>query len=164
MDAETCLGCGLKARKIDGPVHKYLGSSPSCWARYGELLAREYQDARYMAVHALTVDAYALQHPGQESPQTTQSAYVHLASLFSYFELGKPLSELHGVKQAIAQHRANLQWLDPPSVLTAINVNDVLKAESAMHHAQKVKAWAEYVFVGWKAHHADIARALKAYT
>ncbi|MEO0804369.1 MAG: hypothetical protein AAFY57_19160, partial [Cyanobacteria bacterium J06642_2] len=66
--------------------------------------------------------------------------------------------------QAIAQQRANLQWLDPPSALTAINVNDVLKAESAMHHAQKVKAWAEYVFVGWKAHHADIARALKAYT
>ncbi|MEO0853817.1 MAG: DUF5946 family protein [Cyanobacteria bacterium J06648_11] len=162
MDVDICTGCGLKTEPHDGPTHTYLVSSSGCWAKYGELLAREYQDIGYMAVHGLTVDAYALQHPGQENPQTIQSARVHLASLFSYFEFGTPISDLNGVKQAIARHRTEFTWLVPPPALTDINVSDVLTAETAIQHAQRVKVWAEYVFVGWKSHHAEISRQLKA--
>ena len=54
---ETCPGCGLLAPRSEGPVHRYMLSSPGCWALYGELLAREYGDVRYMAAHRLTIDA-----------------------------------------------------------------------------------------------------------
>ena len=51
----------------DGPTHPYYGCSPACWARYGEVLAREFQDPAYFGLHQLTVDAYAVQHPGSRS-------------------------------------------------------------------------------------------------
>ena len=58
-----------------------MESSPSCWAAYGEVLAREYNDPAFMAAHRLTVDAYAVQHPGRPSPQSIQSVALHLISL-----------------------------------------------------------------------------------
>jgi hypothetical protein len=66
---------------VEGPVHRYLESSPGCWRLYGEVLAREYSDLAFWAAHRLTVDSYAVQHPGRSSPQTIQSVCVHLLSL-----------------------------------------------------------------------------------
>jgi len=59
-------------QKADGPAHAYMLSSPGCWAAYGELLAREYSDSAYRRLHRLSVDAYALQHPGIDTPQSPQ--------------------------------------------------------------------------------------------
>lgn len=39
-----CPGCGLMTAVQDGPTHPYVVSSPGCWAIYGEVLAREYQN------------------------------------------------------------------------------------------------------------------------
>jgi len=94
MEYETCIGCGLKSEKGDGVTHQYLESSARCWAKYGELLAREYENSRYMSVHDLTVDAYALQHPGTK----ISSAYVHLASLYGYFITGMNIEKLVVIK------------------------------------------------------------------
>lgn len=55
-----CMGCGGVFAEIQGPTHRYLESSPGCWAAYGEVLAREYSDPAYFQVHRLTVDAYAV--------------------------------------------------------------------------------------------------------
>ena len=71
-----------------GPTHRYMESLPGCWAIYGEVLAREYSDLAYAAVHRLTVDAYAVQHPGQPSPQSIQSVGVHLLRLCLILEHG----------------------------------------------------------------------------
>ena len=60
-----CPGCGLALpARPDAPKHPYVGASAECWAVYGEVLAREYEDPAYFRVHQLTVDAYAVQHPG----------------------------------------------------------------------------------------------------
>ena len=74
-DAKTCgcLSCGGVFPDIDGPVHRYMKSSPGCWAVYGEVLAREYEDPYFFEVHRLTVDAYAVQHPGSTDRQSIQS-------------------------------------------------------------------------------------------
>jgi len=83
---EKCSSCGAETPLSNTDVtHAYLDASPGCWARYGEVLAREYSDPKYFSVHALTVDAYALQHPGQASPKTTNSLNLHLASLYAYY-------------------------------------------------------------------------------
>ena len=39
-----------------------------------------------MAAHQLTVDAYAIQHPGKPSAQSIQSVCVHLISLYASLE------------------------------------------------------------------------------
>ena len=59
-----CPGCGLELPQRDGPVHPYIGASAACWSLYGEVLTREYGDASYRSAHRLTLDAYAVQHPG----------------------------------------------------------------------------------------------------
>lgn len=156
MQYETCPWCRLKTEKSDGPVHRYLESSPGCWAKYGELLAREYEDFRYMAVHGLTVDTYALQHPGKESPQTISSANIHLASLYVYFELDKPVKELARFKQKMTLEKGNLHWLEPPQDMTVFTVVDVLHATTAEEHISQVKDGAEYIYGEWRIHHEKI--------
>lgn len=153
--------CGLKNDIDYGPVHKYLASSPSCWAKFGEVLAREYENHEYMSVHALTVDAYALQHPGQDNPQTRNSANVHLGSLYGYFKLGKSVGELSDIKQALTKQKTVFTWLKPPDDLTEITVADVLAANTASEHCDMVKKWAAYIFNRWEMHHPVIADLLE---
>lgn len=161
MEYEYCPWCGVKTRKSIGATHKYLESSVGCWALYGELLAREYENYEYMSVHGLTVDAYALQHPGKESPQTINSVYVHLASLYSYFELGKPVGELSNIKKDVLQYKNDFVWLEPPADLKLITVADILKAETAAQHCANVEKWAMYIFEKWEAHHGKAMEVLK---
>ncbi|MEM6796655.1 MAG: DUF5946 family protein [Acidobacteriota bacterium] len=157
METEICIACGLKTEKVDGPLHKYLVSSPGCWAKFGEVLAREYENPQYMAVHALTVDAYALQHPGYESAQTINSANVHLASLYCFFELGKSIGELSQVKQDLTRYKDQFLWMDPPEEASEITVADVLESESASEHREAVLRWSEYIYGRWEAQYPYIA-------
>ncbi len=64
-EREPCFSCGALVPATDGTTHDHMLSSPGCWAIYGEVLAREYERPAYMADHRLTVDAYAVQHPGE---------------------------------------------------------------------------------------------------
>jgi hypothetical protein len=90
---ETCPGCGVVLPAVDGPIHRYMESSPACWAKYGEVLAREYSDPQLMEeCHRLTTDAFAVQHPGQPSPQSIQSVAIHLIALHAVLDLGCRMS------------------------------------------------------------------------
>ncbi len=160
MEYECCVWCGLKTEKSAGAVHRYLESSPGCWAKYGELLAREYENYEYMSVHELTVDAYALQHPGKESPQTIGSIYIHLASLYSYFMFGRRISELSSIRKKMTRYKDTFVWLTPPEDLKAITVADILESKTAVQHCANVKKWAEYLFETWGIHHSKIANIL----
>lgn len=110
-----------------------------------------------MSVHPLTVDAYALQHPGKESPQTIHSANVHLASLYSYFELGYPIRKLATVKSVMAQFKDAFVWLEPPKSQKDINVGDVLETSNASQHRKKILKWANYVYRKWGNQHSKAA-------
>ena len=80
---EACLGCGAPFPCRDGPIHPYMESSSAYWAAYGEALARECSDPTPVATHRLSVDAYAVQHPGGSSRQSNQSVVVHLIGPFA---------------------------------------------------------------------------------
>jgi hypothetical protein len=84
----VCPGCGALLPVEDGPTHPYMSSSPAGWARYGEVLAREFGDPRYFAWHQLTVDAYAAQHPGVAERRAIQSVGLHLMTLCMVIEDG----------------------------------------------------------------------------
>lgn len=59
-----CAGCGAVFPDMQGPTHAYMQSSPACFAAFTKLLAAEYSSAALRSVHRLTVDTWAVQHPG----------------------------------------------------------------------------------------------------
>ncbi len=52
--AGVCPGCGALLPAEAGPTHPYIRAWPACWARYGEVLAREFGDPDYFRLHQLT--------------------------------------------------------------------------------------------------------------
>lgn len=151
----TCR-CGAQVPDTDGATHKYLDAVPGCWAIYGEILAREYEDFTYMKVHHLTVDAYAVQHPGSPSPQTIQSVAVHLISLHHQLEKGSDIETVRRAMQAATQDKGRFKWLEPPASFGEITVLNAHRAENAMQHQQIVRQWAEAAWKAWSAHHDTI--------
>lgn len=154
---EKCHSCGAETPPSTTDVtHAYLDASPGCWARFGEVLAREYSDPTYFSVHALTVDAYALQHPGQASSKTINSLNVHLASLYGYYHKNVELHELSNLKSQLTKSKNQFQWLPRPVDLGIITVNEIWAANTARKHCERVIEWGEIVLECWRDHHSYI--------
>lgn len=152
-----CPGCGREFPESDQPTHAYLSASPGCWAVYGEVLSREYQDMRYFAVHGYTVDAYSVQHPGQPERRTIQSLAVHLLSLFAAIELGWEQNMLIKVrKRATAGTEQRFHWLTPPDDPGSVTIQEVYASETPEEHKQIVMKWAHAVWTSWRKHHNQI--------
>ena len=131
-------------------------SSPGCWATYGEVLAREYQDPAYMRFHRLTVDAYAVQHPGVDVSQARNSVGIHLSRLWLLFERGWPISRANDAMLTITAKKMHYPWLTPPVQRGALTVRHVLAAGSPAEHEAAVDEWAQSVWRAWEAHHATV--------
>jgi Family of unknown function (DUF5946) len=157
MTSTPCPGCAVELPDTDGAVHPYIESSPACWARYGELLAREYENPDYMAAHRLTVDTYAVQHPGKPSAQSVQSVAVHLISLHCVLEEGMAHRQATAFLKVCADS-GRFHWLNPPSPQYKLNVLHPLAAASAAEHTVKVREWASAAWEAWGAHHETIRK------
>ncbi len=156
---ERCPDCGAFTSEVDGPTHPYLGASPGCWAVYGEVLDREYEDyTRYAPVHRLGVDAYAAQHPGVPSPQAIASVGVHLIRLHLMLERGLRPEKANAAMQWASRRKRDFVWLDPPSSLGELTVLYVRDARDPEEHIQRVREWARSVWEAWSPHHQTIRR------
>ena len=154
-----CPGCGARFPDIDGPTHRYMVSSPGCWAAFQRVLAREYASYEALGdVHRLTVDAYAAQHPGVPSPQSMKSVGVHLIRLCLTVEQGFDVRESNRVMVAVSKVKGDFGWLDPPASLGDVTVADVDAASGDAAHRAAVAAWARSVWEAWAPHH-DAVRA-----
>lgn len=151
-----CLGCGAEFPERDGPTHRYMASSPACWAAYGEVLAREYSDPAYFQVHRLSVDAYAVQHPGKPSPQTIQSIAVHLVRLCLLLERSLPMERANDAMLKASEREENYVWLTPPANLGSVTVADVVDAVDVNAHMAAVRRWAESAWQAWSPHHVTV--------
>jgi len=152
----ACPGCGAVVPDVDVPGHKYIGSAPGCWQIFGEVLAREYSDFRYARVHGLTVDAYAVQHPGEPSPHAIMSVAVHLQRLHWVLELGYDNQRATRAMQRAAERKLEYTWLTPPASLGSITVLDVQAAPGPEEHVDAVRAWADDVWKAWQIHHPTV--------
>lgn len=157
-DAEECIGCKGKFPKTDGPVHEYMESSPGCWAVFGRVLAKEYSDQQFFDIHRLTVDSYAVQHPGKPSRQSIQSVGVHLIRLCLFLEHGLDPARANEAMLAAAKHKSGYHWLEPPAALGKITIGDIDQATSTNEHKARVKCWAEQMWEVWSLHHDVIRR------
>jgi hypothetical protein len=149
---EKC-GCGAEFEAIAGPTHPYMLSVSGCWKMYGEILAREYQDSRYMENHRLTVDTYAAQHPGVDTAQARNSVGVHLTRLCLILDFGWPIERANDAMVQIAGRKSSYPWLAPPCMSGALTVQAVLQAQSPDEHENVVRAWARSVWNKWASHH-----------
>ncbi len=160
MSLTDCSGCGGRFPDVEGPTHRYMESSPGCWACFGEVLAREYSDLEYHVVHRLTVDAYALQHPGQPSPQCIRSVALLGISLCAIFERGVELDRASRILQEAAEDKDRFVWLTPPSSMGSLTIADVHAATDARDHARRVREWSESAWQAWSDHHHVIQQWL----
>ncbi len=158
MTETICPGCRGMFPEITGPTHPYMESSPGCWAAYGRLLAREYGDPACYEVHRLSVDAYAVQHPGRPSRRSVQSVGVHLIRLFLFLESGLPAESVNEVMQAAMQIRDSFTWLEPPAGRGEVTVADVVDLPTAEAHCARVQQWAAAAWQAWSGHRETIEK------
>lgn len=160
MTLTTCADCGAAVPDLDGPTHAYMGSSPGCWQLFGDVVGREFSDPGYGALHRLTVDAYAVQHPDNRDPRNRQSVAVHLISLYLSVERGMaPEQATRAIRHHVQKGRrtgGGWPWLEPPASPGAITVADVVQANSADEHLRLVGAWARSVWDAWAPHHEQV--------
>jgi hypothetical protein len=160
MDTSKCFSCGGVFPDINGPVHKYMSSSPGCWSVYGEVLAREYSDPTYFDVHRLTVDSYAVQHPGSTDRKSIQSVGVHLIRLCLFLEHGLTADKANDAMLLAGKEKDSFIFLDPPQSMGMVTAADVYRANSAEEHKAIVRDWARSVWEAWSMHHDTIRKWL----
>lgn len=132
-----------------------MTSSPACWRRFGEVLAREFGDPAWLTPHQITVDAYAGQHPGSPGRRSNQSVALHLTTLGLVFERDFDPSKAPALHKWMA-HRPDYTRLEPPSMKGRLTVADVLAASDPAEHERLVREWGRDVWDAWSAHHATI--------
>lgn len=157
-ETEACFSCGAVVPVIEGPTHDYMLSSPGCWSVFSEVLGREYGDPAYMRNHRLTVDAYAVQHPGEECPPAVQSVAFHLISLCLVFEHGAGQAEATRTIMSLADSDRTYSWLDPPPSLGEVTVAAVHRTGDPEAHAAAVDRWARSTWNAWSRHHPTVER------
>jgi len=159
MELEKCLGCGAEFPPSQGATHPYMLSSAGCWAAFGAVLAREYSDRGLFAVHRLSVDAYAVQHPGKQSSRPAlQSVGLHLARLTLQLERGLSPERANAAMLQLAEYKARFHWLEPPTSRGTITVAQVAPVVDPAAHEAAVRAWARSALDAWQAHRPIIER------
>lgn len=109
------------------------------------------------AAHRLTVDAYAVQHPGESEPRSIRSVGLHLVAL--RLALEEQVAPKHVTQLlAVAAERIgeDLRWLEPPGRRGALTVAHVAHASTPAEHVERVWAWAHDVWSAWSVHHATV--------
>ena len=155
-NTEICPGCGAIFPASDGPTHAYIGSSAGCWAIFDEVVAREYSDFRYGSIHQMTVDTYAVQHPGEPSRKSSQSVALHLISLYLQLERGYDPERARGALKRAADSGKDYTWLDPPARIGELTILDVYGAQTPKEHHNLVEEWARSVWESWSLYHDTI--------
>lgn len=151
-----CASCrGLFADQ-DGPTHRYMLSSPGCWAAFGVVLEREYSNPSLMDVHRLSVDAYAVQHPGVPGLQAQRSVALHLIRLQALLVDRADVARSGHVMSAASNIKDRFTWLQPPSSLGDVTVADVVAVSSPEAHRAMVQRWAHAAWAAWQDHHETI--------
>jgi hypothetical protein len=152
--ATRCPGCGA-ALHATGSLRSHDAPAAGCRARFAELVALERADLRRMRAHALTRDAYAVQHPGEESDETIRTVGVHLISLYAQLALGVSYREVKRIRAEAAQALV-FRWLPPPEQRGDLTVLHPLAAEHPEDHVRRVQEWAHSAWRAWYPHHDQV--------
>ncbi len=109
-----------------------------------------------MDVHRLSVDSWAVQHPGDGSRRAIQSVGLHLARLMVQIEDGLSGDAANAAMLGFASRKSELPEL-PPRAKYSMTVGDVVGAVAPTDHRRAVQAWAEATWRDWADQHDFIA-------
>lgn len=154
----TCPGCGGQFDAISGPTHAYMTSSPGCFTAFNSLLTAEYSDPALLPTHRLTVDTYAVQHPGDPNDRrAVQSVGLHLARLKLQLAHDLPPKETNDVMLGLSEHKSSLIAFAPPTQFT-LTVADITPHAGTAQHSAKIRQWAQATWQDHAPHHAYILK------
>ena len=149
---KACIGCGACFAPEDGPTHPYMLSSSACFRRFTDALAAEYSDPALMATHRLTVDTFAIQHPGKKSERrAVQSVALHLTRLTIQLSGSYSPQATNDVMLGLGKFKEELAYLVPPSKFT-LTTADLAPHTGTETHAAFVRDWAQATLEDWSAH------------
>jgi hypothetical protein len=155
-----CPGCGLtmpggNTTAYDG----YFNASNECWSLFTEVIEREFSNAvLFGQVHHLTVEAYAVQHPGGAHPD--KSIDIHLAGLYLMIERNVAPSAVAPYMQKLAERVRDWPHFDAPdSNAWTQTIFDVAMADD---HVAAVREWSAGVWEVWSAQRDLVAALLDA--
>jgi Family of unknown function (DUF5946) len=155
-----CVGCRGRVPDIEGPIHRYMTASPGCWQAYTELMAGGLPPNPRAG---LSVDAYAVTHPGVPGPQSTPSVWIHLVTLCCTLERGWPIERAVFLRTLAADSFRGWSWLERPDRMGDVTVIDLAGAVRTGDLAAAVSMttqWVEGAWSAWERHHSMIrARA-----
>jgi Family of unknown function (DUF5946) len=152
-----CVGCGGLVPDEDGPIHRYMTASPGCWRIYTELAAGGMPASPWAG---LTVDAYAVTHPGVPGPQSIPSVWIHLIALCFVLVRGWPVDQAIRLRRVGADAFAGWPWLEPPASMGDVTAVDVAATTRTDAAAELVRGWVHGAWAAWIDHHpAVVARA-----
>lgn len=135
-----------------------MTASPGCWQAYTELTAGNLP-ASPMA--ALTVDAYAVTHPGVPGPQSTPSVWIHLTTLCFVLERGWPATRAIALRALAADAFDGWPWLPRPESMGDVTAVDVAGAATRgdIERARELTdAWVTGAWTAWSGHHDAVRR------
>lgn len=153
-----CPACGYEGEH-SGPTHAYMSPSAACWARYGEVLAREYSDREYWKAHRLLTDAYCGQHSISDDRRARQSLYIHMAALMLHFEDHLAPDLIVEFLRKAAKSGHDFPHLAMPEPSLSVGIDSIFEAGSSEEHRAAVISYARAVFEVWTPHHGKF-RAL----
>jgi hypothetical protein len=134
-----------------------MTSSPACWAAFGEVLTAEYADPQLMPVHRLSVDAFAVQHPGDGSRRAIQSVGLHLSRLHVQLEAQITPEQANEFMLRAGKRKSELPALQPPKSFE-ITVSHVAPIAGTAAHAAVVREWARSAWNDWAHAHQFVRR------
>jgi hypothetical protein len=155
---EICPGCRAELEAVDGPAHRYIGASPACWDIYARLLAGE-PPMGGASLYPLLVDAYAAQHPGDDSPQATQSVAVHLVVLEAVLGHGMSLDKAVPIRIAtveMGRRGHHYPKLEPVPHSWDLTLADIVNEETEAERAAAGDRYVRSVWQTWKGSHGPL--------
>ena len=106
-------------------------------------------------LHQHIVDAFAVQHAGEQSKPI--SVVFGLIGLYLFVEKGFTGKQVQKMHMQLAKHRRQWPALTPPKSQAGITVADVLTAAPGQQRDQAIRDWCAAVWEIWQPHRAYIA-------
>jgi len=153
---ETCPGCGAELAAVDGPTDPYGGASPSCWAMFAEVCAKDFGEYGYPDVHRSIVDAYMAQHPSFATPAGRRSVAVHLVGLYCTFEERLSVKEIVRILAEVFPDKRDVLPFAPVPPSSELTIASVYSASNELDHSERATAWARAVWRAWAPHHSRV--------
>lgn len=135
-EMKTCSECGAS-----------LTSGRSCQDYFDELLAKEYSNSEYGAVHHLSVPAYMLQHPSRLSKR----GWLEMRRLLtSFIQQGKSPNEVRKTTQkSIQNNQRDFSFTKGEAIklgnITWTQTISDIRMEEASTYCEDVLEWARQI-------------------